>query len=129
MTKQIIDTNIRETTLSGRIQNCLVSEKIMNVGQLLQMEASQLLKISNLGAKGIREVDSYLASLGYELKGREKLVKSKAKESRISLLIADAVKKEREKCADRAWMALINHQLPWNIRQDVTSAIMAESKE
>ena len=33
--------------------------------------------------------------------------------------------KEREACAERAWIALVKHKQPWNVRQDVTDAIRA----
>ena len=40
-----------------------------------------------------------------------------------------AVAKEREACADRAWIALINQSQPWNVRQDVTQAILKRDKQ
>jgi len=44
--------------------------------------------------------------------------------------LEDAIaKEEREKCAERAWIALIKHGQPWNVRQDVTDAIKAGKKE
>jgi hypothetical protein len=41
----------------------------------------------------------------------------------VMKLVNDAVMKEREACAERAWIALVKHKQPWNIRQDVTEAI------
>jgi len=35
----------------------------------------------------------------------------------------------REECAERAWIALVKHCQPWNVRQDVTDAIKARGQE
>ena len=35
----------------------------------------------------------------------------------------EAIKLEREACSDRAWIALVKHGQPWNVRQAVTEAI------
>lgn len=40
-------------------------------------------------------------------------------------LVAD---KEREACSERAWIALVKHKQPWNVRQDVTDAIRARGE-
>jgi len=53
-------------------------------------------------------------------------------EAFIELLIHFAqgiAQKEREKCAERAWIALVKHCQPWNVRQDVTDAIKARRQE
>ena len=34
-----------------------------------------------------------------------------------------------EGCAERAWLALVKHKQPWNVRQDVTDAILAKDKQ
>lgn len=128
MTQKTLDTNITDTPLSGRVINCCISEKILNVGHLSQMSASQLLRVPNMGKKGVAEISDYLDSLGYELKGKDKITKVNMKKLSVQELIDEAVNKEREKCADRAWMALIKNQLPWNVRQDVTNAIMAKDE-
>jgi hypothetical protein len=39
-----------------------------------------------------------------------------------------AAKYEREACADRAWIALVKHKQPWDVRQDVTEAIRARGE-
>ena len=36
--------------------------------------------------------------------------------------------KERKACADRAWIALVKHKQPWDVRQDVTEAIRARGE-
>jgi hypothetical protein len=33
-----------------------------------------------------------------------------------------------ESCAERAWLALVKHKQPWNVRQDVTDAILAKEQ-
>lgn len=33
-----------------------------------------------------------------------------------------------ESCAERAWLALVKHKQPWNVRQDVTEAIRARGE-
>jgi hypothetical protein len=33
-----------------------------------------------------------------------------------------------ESCAERAWLALVKHKQPWNVRQDVTEAIRATAQ-
>lgn len=33
-----------------------------------------------------------------------------------------------ESCAERAWIALVKHKQPWNVRQDVTEAIRARGE-
>jgi hypothetical protein len=44
---------------------------------------------------------------------------------RFAELVAE---KERESCAERAWVALVKHGQPWNVRQDVTNAIRARGQ-
>lgn len=34
-----------------------------------------------------------------------------------------------ESCAERAWIALVKHKQPWNVRQDVTEAILKKDEE
>ena len=33
-----------------------------------------------------------------------------------------------ESCAERAWLALVKHKQPWNVRLDVTEAIRARGE-
>lgn len=44
-------------------------------------------------------------------------------------MLSDVRSAEREKCAERAWIALVKHRQPWNVRQDVTEAIRQENKQ
>jgi len=124
MTQEIINIDIKETSLPVRVKNCLAAGNIKNVEQLLQLEVWQLKRIPNLGMKSAKEIIEYVNSLGYELKGQDSFDKNKAKLPWVTKLIDEAVAKERENCSDRVWMALIKHGIAWNVRQDVTSAIM-----
>ena len=47
----------------------------------------------------------------------------------LDKLLNDVRGYEREKCAERAWIALVKNGQPWNVRQDVTEAIRQESKQ
>lgn len=44
-------------------------------------------------------------------------------------MLSDVRSAEREKCAERAWLELVKHKQPWNVRQDVTEAIRQENKQ
>jgi hypothetical protein len=37
--------------------------------------------------------------------------------------------KEREECAELAWIHLIKHSQPWNVRQEISNAIKARGQE
>lgn len=47
----------------------------------------------------------------------------------LDKMLSDVRSAEREKCAERAWIALVKHRQPWNVRQDVTEAIRQENKQ
>lgn len=47
----------------------------------------------------------------------------------LDKMLSDVRSAEREKCAERAWIALVKHGQPWNVRQDVTEAIRQENKQ
>jgi DNA-directed RNA polymerase subunit alpha len=58
---------IQELELSVRASNCLESVKIETVGQLLEMEESELLKVRSFGKTSLREVRRKLADIGLSL--------------------------------------------------------------
>jgi len=58
---------IQELELSVRANNCLESMKIDTVGQLLEKEESDLLKIRSFGKTSLREVRRKLADIGLSL--------------------------------------------------------------
>ena len=47
----------------------------------------------------------------------------------LDKLLNDVRGHEREKCAERAWIALVKHGQPWNVRQDVTEAIRSGEQQ
>ena len=128
MTQEITNIEIKDTPLPVRVQNCLSAASIKNVEQLLQLEAWRLKTIPNLGIKSIKEIIEYVNSLGCELKGQDAFDKNKAKLPWVIRLIDEAVDKERKNCSDRVWMALIKHGISWDVRQDITNAIMAKDE-
>lgn len=44
-------------------------------------------------------------------------------------LVNKAIESEREACAERAWVALVKHKQPWNVRQDIVDVITERNKE
>jgi DNA-directed RNA polymerase subunit alpha len=66
-----LKTPIQELELSVRANNCLESMKIETVGQLLEMEESELLKIRSFGKTSLREVRRKLADIGLSLGNKD----------------------------------------------------------
>ena len=58
---------IQELELSVRASNCLESEKIEAVGQLVKMTDADLLKIRSFGKTSLREIKRKLADIGLSL--------------------------------------------------------------
>ena len=58
---------IAELELSVRANNCLESEKIETVGQLVEMTEADLLKVRSFGRTSLREIKRKLADLGLSL--------------------------------------------------------------
>jgi len=58
---------IQELELSVRASNCLDSEKVQTVGQLVKMTDADLLKIRSFGKTSLREVKRKLADIGLSL--------------------------------------------------------------
>lgn len=63
-----ITTSIDDVALTTRTIRCLWSEKIYTLEDLIQRRPSDLLKISNLGRKSLKEIESVLRNLGLSLK-------------------------------------------------------------
>lgn len=59
---------IAELGLSNRASNCLESEKVLTVGDLLDKSEQELLEVRNLGRTSLTEIQAKLASLGLSLK-------------------------------------------------------------
>ena len=64
---QKLNIPIQELELSVRTSNCLESEKVETVGQLVVWTEADLLKIRSLGKTSLREVKRKLAELGLSL--------------------------------------------------------------
>jgi DNA-directed RNA polymerase subunit alpha len=62
-----LDMPIQELELSVRASNCLESVKVDTVGQLVEMEEAELLKIRSFGKTSLREVKRKLADIGLSL--------------------------------------------------------------
>lgn len=65
--KQKLSMSISELDLSVRSANCLSSEHIETIGELVQRNEADLLKVRNFGKTSLREVKKKLADLGLGL--------------------------------------------------------------
>jgi len=64
---QKLSMAIQELELSVRASNCLEAVKVETVGQLVQMDESELLKIRSFGKTSLREIKRKLADIGVSL--------------------------------------------------------------
>lgn len=62
-----LNMSVQELDLSVRANNCLESAQINNVGELVCMNESELLKVRSFGKTSLREVKRKLADLGLSL--------------------------------------------------------------
>ena len=62
-----LDKSIEELELSVRAKNCLDSENITTIRQLVALSEPELLKVRNFGKTSLKEVKSKLANLGMSL--------------------------------------------------------------
>ena len=58
-------THIKELMLSPRTNNCLMSARIHTVGEVLEKQEEDLLKIRSFGAKSLEELKHRLAERGF----------------------------------------------------------------
>jgi len=65
----ILEKSIGEIEWTARTFNCLISENIKTVDQLVKLTANQLLKIPNFGRKSLKEVRDELAEFNLKLSG------------------------------------------------------------
>jgi DNA-directed RNA polymerase subunit alpha len=65
---RVMDMTIEELDLSVRSFNCLKRAGINTVGELVQKNAEDMMKVRNLGKKSLEEVDKKLAELGLALR-------------------------------------------------------------
>lgn len=62
-----LQMSVEELDLSVRASNCLASQKIQTVGELVRMNEDDLLKVRSFGKTSLREVKRKLADLGLSL--------------------------------------------------------------
>ena len=65
--ERLLSTPIDSLDLTVRSVNCLKSESIYYLGELIQCTELDLLKTRNLGKKSLREIKNFLASIGLSL--------------------------------------------------------------
>ena len=58
-------THIKELMLSLRTYNCLMSARIHTVGEVLEKQEEDFLKIRNFGTKSLEELKHRLAERGF----------------------------------------------------------------
>jgi DNA-directed RNA polymerase subunit alpha len=58
---------VEELDLTVRSANCLKSEHIRYIGELVQCTESELMKTPNFGRKSLNEIKEKLSSYGYSL--------------------------------------------------------------
>jgi DNA-directed RNA polymerase subunit alpha len=59
--------SISELDLSVRSANCLASERIETIGELVSRSEGELLKVRNFGKTSLREVKKKLSDMGLNL--------------------------------------------------------------
>lgn len=65
--RQKLSMSISELDLSVRSANCLSSERIETIGELVSRSEAELLKVRNFGKTSLREVKKKLADMGLSL--------------------------------------------------------------
>lgn len=65
---RVLDMTIEELDLSVRSYNCLKRAGINTVGELIQRNVEDMMKVRNLGKKSLEEVDKKLGELGLQLR-------------------------------------------------------------
>jgi DNA-directed RNA polymerase subunit alpha len=65
--RQKLSMSISELDLSVRSANCLSSEKIETIGELVSRSEAELLKVRNFGKTSLREVKKKLSDMGLQL--------------------------------------------------------------
>lgn len=68
---KVLEMTIEELDLSVRAFNCLKRASINTVGELVQRNQEDMMKVRNLGKKSLEEVEQKLQGLGLSLKSTE----------------------------------------------------------
>jgi DNA-directed RNA polymerase alpha subunit len=63
------NASIQELKLTIRTANCLMSEDIFTIGELISLGVIDLLKIPNMGTKSLNDIKGSLKKHGLKLKG------------------------------------------------------------
>lgn len=66
--QEFLDKTIWDCEFTVRAYNCLISEKILTLGDLIRCSERDLSKIPNFGKKSLIEIRQYLLSCGLSLK-------------------------------------------------------------
>lgn len=64
--KKILTTSVDELELSVRAHNCLKAANIKTLGELVQLQESELLKFRNFGRKSLNELGEVIKNYGLE---------------------------------------------------------------
>ena len=66
MTAELYGKRLVDCDLSVRTLNCLKGADIDTIGDLVQYDKTDLLRLRNFGKKSLTELDDFLASIGQE---------------------------------------------------------------
>ena len=58
--KKVLEAPVEDLYITARSENCLASANIKTIGQLIKHTRNELLKISNLGTKSIKDIEEQL---------------------------------------------------------------------
>ena len=58
--KKVLEAPVGDLYITARSENCLASANIKTIGQLIKHTRNELLKISNLGSKSIKDIEKQL---------------------------------------------------------------------
>jgi DNA-directed RNA polymerase alpha subunit len=64
---RLLSIEVNELMLSYRAYNCLTSNKVKTIGDLIQYSEKDLMKFRNMGNKSLAEIKQVLAELGLSL--------------------------------------------------------------
>lgn len=70
-TEKVLEMNIEDLDLSVRSYNCLKRANINTIGELVQKDEEEMMKVRNLGRKSLEEVQQKIAALGLSLRTSE----------------------------------------------------------
>ena len=65
--EDLLSKSIDMLDLSVRSKNCLDSENVLTIGELVHMSEQDLLKVRNFGKTSLKEVKTKLSALGLAL--------------------------------------------------------------